>query len=85
MDPKLSAQDLADNLSEILDRVRGGERFAIECDGQVVAVLAPPTPHPEVTGRELADALRGIPRPDDAFADDLDEIHATQGLVGRPR
>ena len=80
---KLSTKELAADLSEILERVRGGERFVIECDGAALAVLTSPLVVPAVTGRELAEALRNVPRPDDRFADDLKAIHTAQGLSGR--
>ena len=42
MDATLTVRDLETGLAEVLDRVRGGERFVIERDGEVIATLAPP-------------------------------------------
>ena len=85
MEIRLTTEELASNLTDVLDRVRGGERFVIECDCNEIAVLAPPVPQPGVTGRELADALRNVPRPDDTFAEDLEAIHNAQGVIGTAR
>jgi antitoxin (DNA-binding transcriptional repressor) of toxin-antitoxin stability system len=41
MDATLSVKDLETSLTEVLDRVRGGERFVIERDGEVIATLTP--------------------------------------------
>ncbi len=67
-----------DDLPDILDRVRqSGERFVIESGGKPIAMLSPVAAKPGVTGRELTDALRDVPRPDDQFADDLEAIQGT--------
>jgi antitoxin (DNA-binding transcriptional repressor) of toxin-antitoxin stability system len=41
---KLTEAELAERLDEVLDRASQGEEFAIECDGDVIAVIWPPTP-----------------------------------------
>jgi len=85
METKISAADLESGLSDVLDRIRDrGERFVVECDGEAIAVLAPSAPKPGITWGEFVALLRDLPRPDPGFADDLEKIHAWQGMVGRP-
>ena len=84
METKLSPVDLANDLSDILERVRGrGERFAIERDGETVAVLAPP-PRMGITIEELIARVGDLKMPGDGFADDLEEIQASQGIATSP-
>lgn len=40
---KLTEAALADRLDEVLDRASQGEEFAIERDGEVIAIIRPPT------------------------------------------
>ena len=50
-------------------------------NGEPVATLAParpPDPPKGITLRELAELLKNTPMPDDRFADDLEEIQASQ-------
>jgi antitoxin (DNA-binding transcriptional repressor) of toxin-antitoxin stability system len=72
METKITATELARNLSDILNRARyRGEQFAIQRNGETIAVLKPVLPQP-VSLRRIADRLAQIPRPDDRFADDLE-------------
>ena len=43
MSETIDASRLAEQLSELLDRARAGERFVIEREGLAVAELAPPS------------------------------------------
>lgn len=72
MATKITATELARNLSDILNRARyKGESFVIERNGEPVAKIEPP-PKPGITLRELAALLRDLPPLDDKFADDLE-------------
>lgn len=85
METKIDAEDLADVLPNVLERIRRrGERFVIECDGEPIATLLPMPATVGISGQELADAMRDVPRPDDEFADDLEAIHNAQPLGWRP-
>lgn len=75
---KVSVTELATALTDTRERVRRGERVAVERDGLVVAVIVPPDPAPTITWRVLAEALRDVPPLDDEFADDLAAIRAAQ-------
>jgi antitoxin (DNA-binding transcriptional repressor) of toxin-antitoxin stability system len=84
METKIDIKQLADGLFDVLNRVHeSGERFVIECEGKPVAALTPVVAKPGISGRDLADALRDVPRPDDQFADDLEAIHNAQPQLGR--
>lgn len=80
----LSIGELETSLSEVLERVRDGERYAIERDGEVIASLGPAIEQPGITLAEFVALLRDAPRPDDRFADDLEAIQASQGKVEFP-
>ena len=82
MATKITATELAKRLSEVLSRARyQRESFVIERNGEPVATLGPPEIPMGSTLEELVAELRELPRPDDRFADDLEEIHAAQGSV----
>jgi len=82
MATKLTATELAKRLSEVLSRARyQGESFVIERNGEPVATIGPPEVPMGATLDELVGELRKVPRPDDQFADDLEEIHAAQGTA----
>ena len=68
--------DLVATLADVLERVRGGERFEIERDGRVVAVLVPPTAKSGPTGREIAARIGHLSMPGDGFADDIESARA---------
>ncbi len=81
----ITAADLAQDLSGVLDRVRGqGEQFKIERDGEQVAVLGPTSQPAHFTVGDFIALLERLPRPDDAFAADMEEIHASQAVAEAP-
>jgi antitoxin (DNA-binding transcriptional repressor) of toxin-antitoxin stability system len=65
----------------VLDRASQGEEFAIERDGEVIAVIRPLTPR-GITWREFVAKYREHPRPDDRFADDLEAVLAERDKPG---
>jgi prevent-host-death family protein len=78
METKISATDLARNLSDVLNRVRyRGERFVVERNGDPVASLGPASA-PGITVGELIARLGDLPLPGEGFADDLEAIQAAQ-------
>lgn len=78
----VTVDELASRLTEVLDRVREGERFVVERDGVRVAELVPPDEPPGITARELIERIGNLPMPGDRFADDLEAIQADQRPVG---
>ena len=77
----ISARDLAQSLATVLRRIeRERVRYVVTDAGRTVATLAPPetVQTSGVTLGELVERLRGAPRPDARFADDLEAIHAGQ-------
>lgn len=85
METTISVAELERGLADVLDRVRDrGERFAVERDGQRVATIVPAAAKPAMTWAGFVAHLRDAPRPDDAFADDLEAIQASQGQFEVP-
>jgi antitoxin (DNA-binding transcriptional repressor) of toxin-antitoxin stability system len=85
VEQRLSATELAKNLSSVLSRVQyRGERFVVERNGEPVATIGPVEPSMGMTVRELFDLLRRIGRPDDQFAVDLAAIQSDQGTAKTP-
>lgn len=81
----ITAADLAQDLSDVLDRVRyHGEQFRIERDGEPVALLGPTGGAALFTVGDFIALLDRLPRPDDEFAADLEEIHASQDVAEAP-
>lgn len=86
METRITATQLARSLSDVLNRVRyRGERFIVERNGEPLATLGPAGPPRALTGREFLELLRHLPRPDDRFADDLEEIQRSQPMMERDR
>ena len=74
---RITAAQLLEALPAVLARVLGDhEQFVIEFDGKPVATLGP-TEDAGITWREFAVRYAALPRPDDAFADDLEAIHTS--------
>ena len=85
MERRITATELARNLSDVLSRVRyRRERFVVERNGELVASLGPVDAAPGITVAELFERLRSISRPDERFADDLEAIQAGQPRVELP-
>ena len=82
METKITATELARNLSDILNRVRyKGESFAVERNGETVAKLEPPEVAQRFTVRDFIDLMERLPPADDKFADDLEAVHNSQGVL----
>jgi antitoxin (DNA-binding transcriptional repressor) of toxin-antitoxin stability system len=76
---RISATELARRLSDILSRVHyKGEQFVVERGGDSIAMITPTGAKPGITWAEFVRLLNTGPRPDEAFADDLERIQAAQ-------
>ena len=85
METTITATELSRSLSDILSRVRyRGERFMIQRNGDIVATLVPVEQPKRMTFRELAELMEKLPWPLEGFADDLEEIQASQPRIGEP-
>jgi prevent-host-death family protein len=83
MDGTITEQELAQHLTETLDRVRlRGEQLTINRAGEPIAVLSP-VGQP-VTWRTVAERLAEIGFPGDGFADDVEVAQAAQPRLEPP-
>jgi antitoxin (DNA-binding transcriptional repressor) of toxin-antitoxin stability system len=73
---RLTKAELARCLPEVLDRVRSGERFAIEQDGEIIAEIIPLSAERGRSMRDFARKLAELPRLDDDFAADVESAGA---------
>ena len=84
----ISATKAARNFSDLLNRVRyGGESFIVERGGKPMCEILPARP-PRFNGRELADLLRSLPKPDEDYFAGIESLLAKQATVeksGWPR
>ncbi len=79
---KITATELARNLSDVLNRIRyQGERFVVERNGEAIAELGPMQGLPRKPVHELIETLNTMGWPDEDFATDLEQIQASQGPV----
>jgi len=87
MESTVTEAQLALTLTEVLDRVRDGERFVVERDGKHVAVLSPPAPDSEVgiLGSELVAIIGDLRVPGDGLADDIESAPDNLLPVSVPR
>lgn len=77
MTSRITLAELAERLPDVLERVRtNGESIVVEGDGMALATIAPPPVAKARSWRELVEQLAELPRPDDKFADDLEEARA---------
>jgi prevent-host-death family protein len=75
MATRITATELARNLSDILNRVKyKGEEFVVERKGEPLAKIGP-APKKAMTLREFIEAYDKIPKPDPGFWDDVEEAH----------
>jgi antitoxin (DNA-binding transcriptional repressor) of toxin-antitoxin stability system len=73
---RISAAKAARSFSEILNRVKyRGESFIVERNREPICRIEPVRRRKPVTAGEFAEFWKSLPRPDDKFADDLEEIH----------
>jgi antitoxin (DNA-binding transcriptional repressor) of toxin-antitoxin stability system len=75
----ITATQLAWSLSDVLNRVRyQGERFTIERNGEVVAVLGPTEAVSERTVRDFVQFVQSLPPADPDYLDALEAIRANR-------
>jgi prevent-host-death family protein len=75
MATKITATELARNLSDVLNRVRyKGESFEVTRGGETLAELKP-TGRKRATVRDLIELLDNGPKPDPDFWKDVEEAH----------
>jgi prevent-host-death family protein len=79
MSERIAATEAARSLPELLDRVRDKhESFVVVREGEEVARISPVEPSEPMTLRHLVELLRTVPPPDRGFADDLEDVQASQ-------
>jgi antitoxin (DNA-binding transcriptional repressor) of toxin-antitoxin stability system len=73
---RISAAKAARSFSEILNRVKyRGESFIVERNREPICRIEPVRRRKTLTTDSFAEFWKSLPRPDDKFADDLEEIH----------
>jgi antitoxin (DNA-binding transcriptional repressor) of toxin-antitoxin stability system len=73
---RISATRAARSFSEILNRVRyRGETFLVERNREPVCRIEPVRRRRPLTTDNFGEFWKGLPRPDDRFADDLERVH----------
>lgn len=81
----ITESELAASLSDVLRHVQNEkESYVVEHQGRPVVVIGPATGEPKVPRvslQEVAEKLKGVEMPGDGFADDLEEIQASQQKV----
>jgi antitoxin (DNA-binding transcriptional repressor) of toxin-antitoxin stability system len=74
----ISATQTVRRFSELMNRVRyRGESFVVERGGRSVCEIVPAQPA-KFTGRELAELLRSLPKPDEEYLALVDNLIAKQ-------
>jgi antitoxin (DNA-binding transcriptional repressor) of toxin-antitoxin stability system len=85
MKVRISATETARRFSELMNRVRyRGESFIVERGGKPVCEILPVRPT-RFSGRDLADLLRSLPKPDAEYLDLVERLSATQSTVAESR
>lgn len=79
----MTATEAARNFSDLLNRVRyERETFVILRGGEAVGQLGPVESSPPMTLRGLFELLEGLDKPEERFAEDLEQIQANQLPAG---
>ena len=82
---RISATETARRFSELMNRVRyRGESFIVERGGKPVCEVLPAQP-PKFTGRELANLLRSLPKPDEEYLALVEDLTAKQPKVAESK
>lgn len=82
MSHNITENEAIHSLPDLLERVRDdGETFVIVRGEEEVGLLAPVPTGRHLTLQGLIDLVRSMERPDDRFADDLEEIQARQPMT----
>lgn len=85
MTHRISQADLIDTLPDILDRVHDdGERFVVERDGSVIAVIQAASHSLAPTLHQLPALLTGVSWPDPEFFDELATIRTQMNIPVEP-
>lgn len=83
MSTVLSASEAASRFSDLLDQIQThGESFSIMRDGREIAQLHGAPERPQGTVRAVVQWLLAERTRDSGFADDLEEIQASQPPMG---
>ncbi len=83
MRSRMTATAASRNFSSVLDRVQHhGERIVVERDGEAVCEIVPALPLRR-TMTEIAQLLRDLEPPDEAFARDVREVARKQARASR--
>jgi antitoxin (DNA-binding transcriptional repressor) of toxin-antitoxin stability system len=81
----ISATETARRFSDLMNRVRyRGESFVVERSGKPICEILPVHP-PKFNGRELADLLRSLPKPDKEYLALVENLAAEQSTVAESR
>jgi antitoxin (DNA-binding transcriptional repressor) of toxin-antitoxin stability system len=82
---RISATQTARRFSELMNRVRyRGESFVVERGGKPVCEILPAQPT-KFSGRELAELLRSLPKPDKEYFTLVEDLIAKQSKVAESR
>jgi len=82
---RISATETARRFSELMNRVRyRGESFIVERGGKPVCEILPARPT-RFSGKDLADLLRSLPKPDEEYLDLVEGLSANQSTVAESR
>ena len=72
---RVTATEAARKFSEILNRVAyKGESFVVERGGRPVCEISPAAKSKKFTGADFLELIRTVPRPDDQYFEDVEEI-----------
>ena len=72
---RVTATEAARKFSEILNRVAyKGESFIVERSGHPVCEIRPAAKRKEFTAADFAKMIKSVPRPDDQYFDDVEEV-----------
>ena len=85
MKTRISATESVRRFSELMNRVRyRGESFVVERGGKPICEILPAQP-PKFSGRELADLLRSLPKPDKEYFTLIENFIAKQAAVAESK
>ena len=74
---RIPISDVSSRFEDLVERIKNGEEFLVHKGGEDVCRIGPAQPR-RLTGESLVALLKQLPRPDDAYLDEVERAARNQ-------